>query len=259
MRHFAGMDFDLVVGDCGSTDGSIAMLERFQARGWLELRIAPNGRAHSEWLDRWLRECPTRYALFSDSDVEFNGADWLADMVDTAQRRNAALVCGRMQHGAETFVHPVTRAERRIAPRPTAWLQLIDTWQVRDRVSATFEYVEVEDFEAFGGKVAYDTGAWYFKELCEAGLNWAEMPTDWQHKYRHFGGLTWLGPTALGTRVAGAGAPGREAPARRAAPAPGPPRRLGPLTWPARRRRGRSRASSGRSHALDRLRPPPAA
>jgi len=198
MRRFAGTDFHLVVGDCGSTDGSIAMLERFQRRGWLELNVAPNGRSHAEWLDRWLRECPTRYALFSDSDVEFSGEGWLADMVAVAQREGAALVCGRMQHGAETFVHPVTRAERRIAPRPTAWLQLIDTWQVHGRVSANFEYVEVEDFDAFGGKIAYDTGAWYFKELREAGLTWAEMPAEWQHKYHHFGGLTWLGPTRSG-------------------------------------------------------------
>ena len=54
---------------------------------------------------------------------------------------------------------------------------MIDTEQVRGRVDATFEYLEVEDFYAFGGKVAYDTGVWYFKELSEAGLTWAEMPT----------------------------------------------------------------------------------
>jgi len=198
MRQFSGDSFSLVVGDCGSTDGSLRMLERFANEGWLELQIAPNGRTHADWLDRWLQQCPTRYALFSDSDVEFTGERWLTDMVDTAQRSGAALVCGRMQHGAETFVHPVTRAERRIAPRPTAWLFMIDTEQVRGRVDATFEYLEVEDFEAFGGKVAYDTGAWFFKELCDAGLSWAEMPGWWQHKYHHFGGLTWLGPTRSG-------------------------------------------------------------
>jgi hypothetical protein len=198
MREFAGMDFDLVVGDCGSTDGSLRMLERFQSMGWIELQVAPNGRTHADWLDRWLDECPTQYALFSDSDVEFSGRNWLVDMVDTARAEGAALVCGRMQRGAETFVHPVTRAERRIAPRPTAWLQMIDTDQVRGRVDATFEYVEIEDFSAFGSKVAYDTGAWYFKQLCEAGLTWAEMPSSWQHNYRHYGGLTWLGPARSG-------------------------------------------------------------
>ena len=198
MRENAGMDFQLVVGDCGSTDGSLGMLDRFHHEGWLELQVAPNGRSHSEWLDRWLRSCPSRYALFSDSDVEFQGEHWLRDMFETAQRTGAALVCGKMQQGSECFIHPVTKAERRLAPRPTAWLLMIDTEQVRDRVDANFEYHEVEDFDAFGGKIAYDTGAWFFKQLCDAGLGWAEMPPDWQTKYHHFGGLTWLGPTRSG-------------------------------------------------------------
>jgi hypothetical protein len=198
MRHLAGMPFQLVVGDCGSTDGSLPMLERFQQRGWLELQVAPRGRGHADWLAGWMRSCTTRYALFSDSDVEFRGTAWLRDMVATAQERGAALVCGRMQHGSECYVHPVTKAERRLAPRPTAWLLMIDREQVEGLVEPDFEYHEVEDFRAFGGKVAYDTAAWYFKRLCDAGLTWAEMPASWQGKYHHFGGLTWLGPRRSG-------------------------------------------------------------
>ena len=198
MRHHAGMEFELVVGDCGSTDGSLAMLDRFHHQGWLELQVAPKGRGHADWLAGWLRTCPSRYALFSDSDVEFRGEHWLRDMVDLAQSSGAAIVCGRMQHGSECYVHPVTKAERRLAPRPTAWLLMIDTEQVRDRVEPVFEYYEVEDFNAFGGKIAYDTGAWFFKQLCDAGLTWAEMPASWQEHYHHFGGLTWLGPRRSG-------------------------------------------------------------
>ena len=58
MREFSGDDFALVVGDCGSTDGSLRMLERFASHGWLELQIAPNGRTHADWLDRWLQQVP---------------------------------------------------------------------------------------------------------------------------------------------------------------------------------------------------------
>lgn len=198
MREFAGMPFELIVGDCGSTDGSLRMLERFAAMGWLNLEVAPNGRRHPEWLERWLANCPTKYALFSDSDVEYREHNWMADMLAQATNSGAALVCGRMQQGSECFVHPVTKAERRLAPRPTAWLLMLDTDQVGGRVEADFDYHEVEDFNAFGGKVAYDTAAWYFKHLCDAGLTWAEMSPAWQSKYRHFGGLTWLGPTRSG-------------------------------------------------------------
>ena len=198
MREFAGTDFDLVVGDCGSTDGSLRMLERFAKLRWLDIELAQNGRRHPEWLEQWLHNCPTRYALFSDSDVEYREHNWLSDMLETAATTGAALVCGRMHQGSECFVHPLTKAERRLAPRPTAWLLMLDTLQIRGRVDANFEYHEVEDFDAFGGKVAYDTGAWFFKGLCDAGLDWVEMPAAWQSKYRHFGGLTWLGPTRAG-------------------------------------------------------------
>jgi hypothetical protein len=198
MRHTAGYPFELVVGDSGSTDGSLAVLERFQGQGWLDLQVAPHGRDHADWLNGWLATCTTRYALFSDSDVEFRTDGWLRDMVETATESGAALLCGRMQQGSECYIHPVTRAERRLAPRPTAWLFMVDIDQVRGRVRPDCAYREVEDFRAFGGKIAYDTAAWYFKQLCEAGLSWAQMPASWQPSYHHYGGLTWLGPHRSG-------------------------------------------------------------
>jgi GT2 family glycosyltransferase len=39
MRRHAGHPFALVVGDGGSTDGSLAMLRDFAQRGWLELEV----------------------------------------------------------------------------------------------------------------------------------------------------------------------------------------------------------------------------
>jgi Glycosyl transferase family 2 len=192
MRHYAGRPFDLVVGDAGSTDGSVELLRDFQARGWLTLEVAAGGRKHAEWLDLWLARCPTRYAVFSDSDVEYRRPDWLVDLVDTATSLGAALVCARMQWPPETFVHPVTGAARKLAPRPTPWLQMLDVEQVRGTVDASFRYRDVEDPDVFGGKIAYDVGAAYFAALEAAGLTWAEMPDAWQAKFRHFGGLTWL-------------------------------------------------------------------
>ncbi len=154
--------------------------------------MAEGGRKHAEWLDLWIARCPTRYAVFSDSDVEYLGADWLADLVAKATTTDAALVCARMQWPPDSFVHPVTGAARKLAPRPTPWLQMLDVDQVRGRVDASFRYRDVEDPEAFGGKIAYDVGAAYFAALEAAGLTWAEMPEAWQPKFRHFGGLTWL-------------------------------------------------------------------
>lgn len=192
MRHYAGRPFDLLVGDGGSTDGSLPMLRDFEQRGWLRLEVAPEGRKHAEWLDHWVATCPARFAGFSDSDVEYLGAGWLDDLVRAATGTGAALTCARMQSPPPEFVHPTTGAARRLAPRPTPWLFLLDLDQVRDRVHASFRYRDEVDPDAFGGKVAYDVAAAYYAELDRVGLRTTEMPDEFQRKFRHFGGLTWL-------------------------------------------------------------------
>jgi hypothetical protein len=192
MRHFAGHPFQLVVGDGGSTDGSVEMLTGFATRGWLDLETVVGGRKHAEWLDHWVATCPARYCAFSDSDVEYLRDGWLADLVGRATETGAALTCARMQWPPPEFNHPTTGAARRLAPRPTPWLFLLDLDQVRGRVQESFRYRDVVDPDAYGGKVAYDVAAAYFAELTRVGLGWAEMPDAFQQKFRHFGGLTWL-------------------------------------------------------------------
>ncbi|MBV8950763.1 MAG: glycosyltransferase family 2 protein [Actinobacteria bacterium] len=191
MRQFAGRPFRLVVGDCGSTDGSLEMLRSFERRGWLKLEVAPNGRMHAEWLDKWLRDCATRYALFVDSDVEFFQAGWLDQMVRAAQTNDAALVCAQMLPSRARYMHPHTGAKRTLGARPAPWLLLVDVERVRGRVSASFAYVDVADPDAFGGKIGYDVAGAYFAALRDEGLGWVEMPESFRSSFRHFSGLSW--------------------------------------------------------------------
>lgn len=191
MRHYAGHPFELVVGDCGSTDGSLEMLRDYEDRGWLTLEVAPDGRMHAEWLDRWLRGCPARYAVFCDSDIEFFEPDWLDDMVRAAQTNDCALVCAQMLPPRGRFVHPHTGAKRTLGPRPAPWLMLVDVEKVRGRVDASFAYLDVVAPEAFGGKIGYDVGGAFFMALQDAGLGWVEMPESFRAAFRHFSGLSW--------------------------------------------------------------------
>jgi glycosyltransferase involved in cell wall biosynthesis len=200
MRHFAGRPFDLVVGDSGSTDGSLEMLRSLEQRGWLRLEAAPHGRLHSEWIDHWVASCTSRYALFCDSDVEFRLSGWLADMIAMSQRRDAALVCGRLVEPHGAFTHPVTGAKRRLVRRPSPWLLLLDLDRVRGRVEESFAWRDAKDPDDEFGGTSFDVGALYFEALTNAGLGWVEMSPAWQRKYRHFGGMTWLRATAAGLR-----------------------------------------------------------
>ncbi len=192
MRQTAGRPFDLVVGDAGSTDGSVAMLHAWQALGWLQLEEAASGRTHADWIDGWVASCPTRYIVLSDSDVEYREPGWLEDLVETAQSTGSAMVCARMLNPHGIYVHPVTGATRRLASRPSPWLLLLDLDQVRGVVHATFQPRDVKDPGSDGLGTSFDVGATYFDALVAAGLTWTEMPPAWRSKFRHYGGLTWL-------------------------------------------------------------------
>ena len=192
MRRYAAYPFELVVGDSGSTDGSLTMLRRLERAGWLSLEVAPEGRTHAEWLDHWFATCPRRYAVFVDSDVELIGVGWLRDMVRAATEHGAALVATRIQAvDGVAYRHPVTGAERILASRPEPWLMLLDVEQTRGRVPSGFGYRDEGSQDAPGGKVAFDVGAAMFRDLRDAGLGWLEMPADFARRYHHFGGVSW--------------------------------------------------------------------
>lgn len=197
MRQFAGRPFDLVVGDAGSTDGSLPMLRAWESLGWLRLEEVRGGRSHADWIDGWIATCPTRFAVFSDSDVEYREDGWLSDIVDTAVESGAALVCGRMLRPSGIYVHPVSGAIRRLAMRPSPWLLLLDLHQIRGVVDASFQTRDIKDAASGEVGISYDVGATFFAALVEAGLDWKEMPEDWRRKFRHYGGLTWLKNGAL--------------------------------------------------------------
>lgn len=190
MRRTAGYPFTLVVGDCGSTDGSLEMLQRLESDGWLELEVAPEGRTHQAWLDRWFAACPARFAVFSDSDVEFRGDGWLRRMVDAAVASEAALVATRIQaRGGTDYKHPITGATRTLAERPEPWLMLIDVARTRGVVTAGFAYRD--ELQPNGSKVAFDTAAAFFRDLQAQGLHYAEMPADFASAYHHYGSMSW--------------------------------------------------------------------
>jgi hypothetical protein len=189
MRATAGRPFDLVVGDCGSTDGSITMLRRFERDGWLDLEVAHGGRRHAEWLDGWLAACKARYCVFSDSDIEYLEAGWLDEMVRTAQETGAALVCEAISPEDPDYISPINGAELSLAARPTPWLMLVDTTKIELPI-ASFAFVPAEE------GTTYDVGAKFLADLERRGLKAAEMPSGFQTRFHHYGGVSWM-PTGF--------------------------------------------------------------
>jgi glycosyltransferase involved in cell wall biosynthesis len=192
MRRTAVHPFELVVGDGGSTDGSVEMLERFARSGWLKVEQVEGGRSHAAWLDHWYATCPARYAIFSDSDVLYRRTGWLREMIERASSTGAAMVATRIQaRDGVPFVHPITGARRTLAARPEPWLVLIDLAQTRDAVQTSFAYQDGAPADDDASRLGYDVGAAFFRDFEAAGLHCEEMGPEFADSYHHFGGLTW--------------------------------------------------------------------
>jgi hypothetical protein len=188
MRACTDLDFALTVGDAGSTDGSLAMLRRFEQLGWLELQVAEHGRRHSEWLNQWVGECPSPYAVFVDSDVVFRRHGWLEELVATARDTGSVFVSAGILHPS----FPPTDAQGRKLrwmPRPTPWMMLVDVERAR-ATEVGFGFRTGDDPDA-GVRVMYDTGAAFFEAVERRGDPWAAMPAEWGRCFHHFGSLSW--------------------------------------------------------------------
>lgn len=189
-REYAGYPFELTVGDSGSTDGSIHVLERLQQRGWLvlERRAATQ---HAEWIDGWRKSASADLLVFADSDVEFRRRGWLAEMVREQGRTVAALVAAEMLPESRGSFNPVAQTQVRGMVRAAPWLVMLDRRQTA-AVTTSFLYDEFASDEVSEGRIAYDVGARFFESLVERGLLVHEMPRRHRRRWHHYAGMSWV-------------------------------------------------------------------
>jgi hypothetical protein len=190
MREYAGMRFRLTVGDSGSDDGSQEMLAALAARGWLDYEVR-HGRQHAEWLDDWIRRDEARYAVFSDSDIEYRRADWLKSLVATAEMSAAAIVYTEHLPEVAHFGHPRTLEVVRLADRPAPWLFLACPWKLNG-IGVTFTEHSESRPDLPEGKLVYDVGGRFFRAVEQEGLTLVQVPKAFRRCYRHYGGLSWI-------------------------------------------------------------------
>jgi hypothetical protein len=190
IHEYAGLPLALTVGDSGSTDGSLEMLQGLRSRGWLELEVAVGGRQHADWIDDWLSRSAADFAVFVDSDVEFRRHGWLAEMAATGLRQRAALVYADFVDEQPDFVEPVGATTVRLAGRPGPWLLLVDV-SLAARVGSSFRFHAEHTDAVPEGVIAYDVGARFFLDARRAGLACAGMPRSFTRAFHHFGGLSW--------------------------------------------------------------------
>jgi hypothetical protein len=191
IREYAGYPFELTVGDSGSTDGSLELLESFEREGWLTLEQFP-GRQHAQWIDHWLARCDENFAVFIDSDVEFLRQRWLRELVESAVENDAVLVSGEWVPEAPDFIEPVGGKAVRLSGRPAPWLLLLRASEGR-QIGTSFAFTAVETDTVHEGLIAYDVGACFSRRLSSGGMGALIMPRTYRRAFHHYGGLSWRG------------------------------------------------------------------
>jgi glycosyltransferase involved in cell wall biosynthesis len=189
VRH-AAYPLDLIVGDSGSTDGSIEMLEDFARRGLLTLERHAN-RTHADWLDAWRSQARSRYLVFADSDMDFRRTGWLRDLVAQARTTDAALVALDLNPVSTNTREPVSGRLVRMMPAPTTWLFMIDAAQLSG-VDESFAFRAIDTDTVPEGCVVYDTGAALLECIRASGLRAVAMNAGYRAGVKHYGSLSWM-------------------------------------------------------------------
>ena len=188
IMRLADQSYSLRIGDSGSTDGSLAMLEGFQKRGLLTLERSVEPRTHADWLDHWRRTCSSEFILFVDSDVEFRRAGWLSRLMAIASSQHPAIAY------AEWLPAGLFTLDGRQSPvvaRPAPWLLLMDSEQTAElRSSFAVSYVPATPDSS--PPIIYDVGASLFYEAVGCGLRTVALPRSYKRHFHHYGGLSWL-------------------------------------------------------------------
>ena len=191
MRRFAGYPYSLVVGDGGSTDGSLTVLNEFEERGWLRLECSERPRTHAEWLDQWRETCRSDFLLFVDSDVEFRRRAWLRRIVAATESAGSAITYTEWLHGG---LYPDEEKWSHVLSRPAPWMLMIDQRQTDDIMSSFgVEYTNRDS--AVGLPIIRDVGTAFFEEATRRRLSALAMPASYGRMYHHYGGLSWLPST----------------------------------------------------------------
>ncbi len=189
MWRLAGRPFQLVVGDCSSTDGSQKLLRKLASEGRLTLQESAAETGHGDWIDRWRLECTTPYMVVVDSDVEFTQPDWLARLL--ASMGDASMlaygVVPERTRKETRFGEPI---EYTLLGRPDPCVLVLDHERTR-HITAGFEWRE--EAGRWPPERAYDTAGYFASVLEQDGQSWATIPAPVKASFNHFGGRSWRG------------------------------------------------------------------
>lgn len=86
-------DWELIVIDSGSTDGSVGMIQQAQPAHFIQIQSSEYN--PSKVMNHGMRLAGTPYGIFLNADATPQGPDWLAPLFEALQDEQVAAVFGR--------------------------------------------------------------------------------------------------------------------------------------------------------------------
>jgi rhamnosyltransferase len=93
IRAQAYRDWELIVFDSGSTDGSVDLICKAQPKEFIQL--APSEYVPGRVLNQGMRLARSNYCIFLNADATPQGSDWLEPLVQALANPNTAAAFGR--------------------------------------------------------------------------------------------------------------------------------------------------------------------
>ena len=184
-------NYQILVADNGSTDGSIDMVKELIRQGF-PIRLIEHGapRPQHEWYDYMAETVDTPLWIGLHEDMMFLDDDWLVELVFEAQRQPDLLLLGG------EYFPPRFGMREPVSKETVNLMESLSTWifcaraDLREHVDTSFSYYKHWSDEA-NRTILYDQGGKLIRDLRAAGLGFGCMPPAFTNKYQHVANISW--------------------------------------------------------------------
>ena len=190
-RHTQYPNYQIVVADNGSTDGSVELVRKLIDRGW-PIRLIENSEPcpQHEWYDRMSYEVETPYWVGLHEDMMLIGDHWLEDLIAYMESHpDVYLLGGEYFPPREGYVEPVSKEVVDLRESLSTWIFCART-SMRDHVDTSFAFTKHWS-DAKERTICYDQGGKLMADLRARGLGVAHMPDSYKLKYQHVSNISW--------------------------------------------------------------------
>ena len=182
-------NFQVVVADNNSTDGSIEFVESLMDDHPVRL-LSGESKPQHEWYDYFMSTNTSEYWIGIHEDMMFLSNGWLSDLIGFMEAHPETDMLGGEYFGpVEGMQEPVSGEIVNLRESLSTWIFCVRTG-LRERATTSFAFYKYWS-EDLRRTIAYDQGGKLIEDMRYDGLTFACMPDWYTDKWQHIGNVTW--------------------------------------------------------------------